>query len=84
MQNDWTVIVDDDCGNCRAYYLTAPDPNSAARFAERVYNAHSGIGGKVQYVIAGEPDFQAFDGYKPPEVIHLYLMDTDLPAKEPA
>lgn len=81
---NWTVIVDDDCGTARTYYLSAPTPNAAANFAERVFNAHSGIGGKTKYVYAGEVEPAPYQGYQPMEVINLFLIDADHDALEPA
>jgi len=71
--DDWTVIVDDDCGTLRAYYVEANTPSQAAAFAERIYNAHHGRGGRVQYVIAGLADLQTVGGSKPPEIIDLMM-----------
>lgn len=77
----YTVIVDDDCGTARIYVCEAETPNSAAAYAERIYNAHSSIGGKVKMVFPGAPQEGCFwDGINlndPANVIDLRRVATD-------
>lgn len=73
MQNEWTVIVDDDCGTTKVYVVCAKTPNQAVAFAERIFNAHSSMGGRVQYVLEGRVLLYPHSGQTMPTPIDLML-----------
>lgn len=80
MTENFTVIIDDDCGTTKAYYLPATTASGAAAAALRIFNAHASVNGSVLFVFLGEPVFCDFTGGKsqaPPAIIHLYQTDED-------
>ena len=69
---DYTVIIKDVADSMFVYHLHAPNAAQAGMHAMSVWSAHANIGGAIEFVIIGKPEFaQATSGRAAPEVISL-------------
>ena len=68
------VACNFDAGDDRIYLVDAENGSAAAAHAQRIYDAHDTVGGKVLFVTQDEPVFVAARGARElPQVVDLRL-----------